>query len=100
MPEPEENQPHDREEHDLTEESEQHEPPAPRIQFTRFQQFAVGFIGFMLIVTGLATIFAGRLFNPYFPAGAIFGPFALAGGALIIALAIRLGKKKPPSASS
>lgn len=64
----------------------------PRI--TRFQQFAVILLGAMMIVTGLATIFAGPLFNPYFPAGVVFAPFALAGGALVIVLAIRAGRRR------
>ncbi|HEX4002303.1 MAG TPA: hypothetical protein VHX36_06615 [Candidatus Acidoferrales bacterium] len=69
------------------------QPPAPR-RITRFQQFAVILLGLMMIVTGLATIFEGPLFNPYFPAAALFAPFALAGGALVIALAIRAGRRR------
>jgi hypothetical protein len=38
-------------------------------------------------------VFEGKLFNPYFPAGAVFAPFALAGGALLIVLGIRGGRR-------
>jgi uncharacterized membrane protein len=76
---------------DELKEEERH--PAPR-RITRFQQFAVILLGVMMIVTGLATIFEGPLFNPYFPAAALFAPFALAGGALVIALAIRAGRRR------
>ena len=62
-------------------------------RITRFQQFAVILLGAMMIVTGVATIFEGPLFNPYFPAAALFAPFALAGGALVIVLAIRAGRR-------
>jgi uncharacterized membrane protein len=75
--------------HELREEEQQ---PAPR-RITRFQQFAVVLLGVMMIVTGIATIFEGPLFNRYFPAAALFAPFALAGGALVIALAVRAGRR-------
>jgi len=69
------------------------EPNEERPRLTRFQRFAAILVGLMMIVTGLTTIFAGQLFNPYFPTGVIFAPFALAGGALVIALAIRAGRQ-------
>jgi hypothetical protein len=72
---------------------EPREEQQPR-RITRFQQFAVILLGVMMIVTGVATIFDGPLFNPYFPAAALFAPFALAGGALVIALAIRAGRRR------
>ncbi|HEX4074605.1 MAG TPA: hypothetical protein VHX49_04320 [Candidatus Acidoferrales bacterium] len=71
---------------------EEQQQPAPR-RLTRFQQFAVILLGVMMIAVGVATIFEGPLFNPYFPAAALFAPFALAGGALVIALAIRAGRR-------
>jgi hypothetical protein len=69
------------------------EPVGERRRLNRFQQFAVILLGAMMIVTGVATIFEGPLFNPYFPAAALFAPFALAGGALVIILAIRAGRR-------
>jgi hypothetical protein len=69
------------------------EPRDQRPRLTRFQQFAVILLGSMMIITGLATLFEGPRFNPYFPAGVLFAPFALAGGALVIALAIRAGRR-------
>jgi uncharacterized membrane protein len=69
------------------------EPREQPKRITRFQQFAVIVLGVMMIVTGAATIFEGPLFNPYFPAAVLFAPFALAGGALVIALAIRAGRR-------
>jgi uncharacterized membrane protein len=69
------------------------EPMEERRRLNRFQQFAVILLGVMMILTGLATIFEGPLFSPYFPAAALFAPFALAGGALVIALAIRAGRR-------
>ncbi len=76
---------------DLMDEPEE-EQQQPR-RLSRFQQFAVILLGAMMIVTGVATIFEGSQFNPYFPAAALFSPFALAGGALVIILAIRAGKR-------
>jgi hypothetical protein len=67
--------------------------PTEKRGITRFQQVATVVMGLMLIAVGLATIFEGRLFNPYFPAGALFAPFALAGGALLVVLGIRGGKR-------
>jgi len=72
---------------------EPRDEPIETRRLNRFQQFAVVLVGVMMLVTGLATIFAGRLFNPYFPAAVIFAPFALAGGALVIVLAIRAGRR-------
>jgi hypothetical protein len=69
------------------------EQPQPR-RITRVQQFAVILLGLMMIVTGVATIVESPLFNPYFPAGVLFAPFALAGGTLVIALAIRAGRRR------
>ena len=67
--------------------------PTEKRGITRFQQVATVTMGLMLFAVGLATIFEGPLFNPYFPAGAVFGPFALAGGALLVVLGIRGGKR-------
>jgi cell division septal protein FtsQ len=72
---------------------EANEPTEARRRLNRFQQFAVILLGMMMILTGVATIFEGQLFSPYFPAAALFAPFALAGGALVIALAIRAGRR-------
>lgn len=69
------------------------EPEEQRPRLTPFQRFAVIVVGVMMIITGVATVFASSSFSPYFPAGAVFAPFALAGGALLIALAIRIGKR-------
>jgi hypothetical protein len=77
---------------ELREEEEQQPQPPKRL--TRFQQFAVILLGAMMITTGVATIVEGPRFNPYFPAAALFSPFALAGGALVIALAIRAGRRQ------
>jgi hypothetical protein len=73
-------------------EEEQQQQQQPR-RLSRFQQFAVILLGAMMIVTGVATIFEGSEFNPYFPTAALFAPFALAGGALVIILAIRAGRR-------
>ena len=62
-------------------------------RLSRFQQFAVILLGAMMIATGVATIFEDSQFNPYFPAAVLFSPFALAGGALVIILAIRAGRR-------
>ena len=73
------------------EEEQQEQQERPR-RLSPFQQFAVILLGLMMIVTGVATIFEGSEFSPYFPAAALFSPFALAGGALVIILAIRAGR--------
>ena len=77
---------------DLMDEPEEKQQQQPR-RLSRFQQFAVILLGAMMIVTGVATIFEGSQFSPYFPAAALFSPFALAGGALVIILAIRAGRR-------
>jgi hypothetical protein len=74
------------------EEQQQEEEPQPR-RLSRFQQFAVILLGVMMIATGVGTIFEDSQFNPYFPAAVLFSPFALAGGALVIILAIRAGRR-------
>ncbi|MGA3294354.1 MAG: hypothetical protein ABSE45_10285 [Candidatus Acidiferrales bacterium] len=63
-----------------------------RRRLTPFQRFAVAFAGLMLIVTGLATLLEERLNGAYFPVGVVFAPFALAGGVLLIVLAVKAGK--------
>ena len=77
---------------DLMDEPEEKQQQQSR-RLSRFQQFAVILLGAMMIVTGMATIFEGSQFSPYFPAAALFSPFALAGGALVIILAIRAGRR-------
>lgn len=77
---------------DLMDEPEEKQQQQSR-RLSRFQQFAVILLGAMMIVTGVATIFEGSQFSPYFPAAALFSPFALAGGALVIILAIRAGRR-------
>lgn len=77
---------------DLMDEPEEKQQQQPR-RLSRFQQFAVILLGAMMIVTGIATIFEGSQFSPYLPAAALFSPFALAGGALVIILAIRAGRR-------
>lgn len=77
----------------LTNDELREEQQPPR-RLTRFQQFAVILLGAMMIVTGIATIVEGPSFNPYFPAAALFSPFALAGGSLVIVLAIRAGRRQ------
>lgn len=69
------------------------EPVEERRRLNRFQQFAVILLGTMMIATGVATIVEGPQFSPYFPTAALFAPFALAGGALVILLAIRAGRR-------
>jgi len=66
--------------------------PTEKRGMARLQQVAVVIMGLMLIAVGLATVFAGDLFNPNFPAGALFAPFAFAGGALLVVLGIRGGR--------
>jgi hypothetical protein len=66
--------------------------PTEKRRMARLQQVAVVIMGLMLIAVGLATVFEGKLFNPYFPAGAVFAPFAFAGGALLVVLGIRGGR--------
>jgi len=77
---------------DLMDEPEEKQQQQSR-RLSRFQQFAVILLGAMMIVTGVATILEGSQFSPYFPAAALFSPFALAGGALVIILAIRAGRR-------
>jgi hypothetical protein len=67
--------------------------PTEKRGITRFQQVATVTMGLMLIAVGLATVFEGDLFNPHFPAGALFAPFAFAGGALLVVLGIRGGRR-------
>ena len=78
---------------DLMDEPEEEQQQDQPRRLSRFQQFAVILLGAMMIVTGVATIFEGSQFSPYFPAAALFSPFALAGGALVIILAIRAGRQ-------
>jgi len=75
---------------DLVDEPREEQQPR---RLSRFQQFAVILLGAMMIATGVATIFEDSQFNPYFPAAVLFAPFALAGGALVIILAIRAGRR-------
>jgi len=77
----------------MDEREEEQEQQQPR-RLSRFQQFAVILLGVMMIVTGVATILEDSQFSAYFPAAALFAPFALAGGALVIILAIRAGRQR------
>jgi cytochrome bd-type quinol oxidase subunit 2 len=70
------------------------ETESHRRRLTPFQRVAVAFAGLMLIVTGLATLVEEQLHDAYFPVGVVFAPFALAGGVLLIVLAIKAGRRE------
>jgi len=67
--------------------------PEEKRELTGFQRVAYVFMGLTMIATGLVTVFWSDLFNPHFPAWAVWAPFAFAGGGLLVAVGIRGGRR-------
>jgi hypothetical protein len=58
------------------------------------QRLGIGFIGLVISGTGIATLLQGRLHFQDYRGLVVFAPFSLVVGALVIVMAIRLGKRE------
>ena len=58
------------------------------------ERFALGFSGILVAALGVVTLALGKLHYDNYRGGAVFAPFAILLGALILFVAVKMGKQQ------